>query len=622
MAEYEGEAAAYDEFIARHRLQLSNIPEKLHPELFTKVTSEIFDAAGYYMLQKTGSLRGGFDLVLIVGKLEAESALSLSDHAWTFTPTVQLRDELVGNLLLLERLEFMMGLPPIEEPEEETDDEPEDAQDLIMLVSTHARVSEEEARDVLKKADWEVVNALSSLEHPEEDDGGMDSLHQQIAQQLSINGGEERKPDVKDRAQRVFDSIWKYAQTYSVAWATSDNTVNVQTVWFMCDELGSAITHSETPNSKMITFLYYKPDSTVGIPYSVFWLTDDLEYGDVITRDFVPELIPKGLSRVAYRIALDIYPQNDVEGTQQMLRMELARYKSEVPSRKPKELGTVSALPADRPLRIYEAATQSTASESLGDIQIVGSQGEADIDVGLDATMDSTLLDFGLLAQAVHKTHGAVTWFPAVYCLDESALHLIVADFINRPKDQNWWTMRTADRLDAPQFTTDSLPRIVRQTDLGGRVVAVEWTTDSEVYGSSPFNVSFSFAIVSEKSSLAVFLDIDNFDVRISAPTTSFIDHPASEPTPTLIRDSHGVTHPTPQIFLKNFESTRWSMVLDEVSDAIRGIVQSVASDGAISEGRTCGFYQMQVRIKKSKGVVVEGLRRAGVQNWLSWRSL
>ncbi|TPX49581.1 hypothetical protein SeLEV6574_g01380 [Synchytrium endobioticum] len=596
--EYGDEAAAaaavvsYDDFIKRHRLQLESIPDNLCPVLYSKLKNEILDAGTYFSLQESNGLRGGHDLIATPAEgIAQQSDLFLTDHFFMFMPTKDMQAELASNLKLLERLEAMMGLSAFGSELNDNDDQPDDAEDLVLLVSTAATCSEDAARNALQSHNWEVVEAMSSLEQTDLDD--MHNLQQQIAQQLGGDRQDQehapKKLEVRDRASRAFNEIWKIAQTYSVAWEAEDSTVKVQTVWFVCDEVGTSISHSETPNSKMTTFLYYpKLESTAPIAYSLFWPILDLEYGDLLTRDFVPEMIRNGFSRDAYRIALDIYPKADLKGAKQRLHSELLKYKSDVG-------GSKTLKPLESALKSKPVHMPAT----------------------LTAKAENRLLDFGLLADFIHRAYEAnPAWFPLVYDL-ESQLHLLVAEYFDRSGlAKNWWTVRGSTNLDGYSFTTGALARIARQVDLGGSIVVVEWPQDElEEYGGNPFNMFFNFVVVEHHGSLSALLNTEDFIVRIAQPHLQhYSDHPAHEPTPTLVLD-------TPSTFIKNFSERRLEMIIDEVAEAVGGLIKAIYLDQDVSPNASaCGFFQMQIRIKKGNGIVVEGLRNGIAMDWAGWR--
>jgi hypothetical protein len=69
-------------------------------------------------------------------------------------------------------------------------------------------------------------------------------------------------------------------------------------LWYITDEVGLAIRHSNSPNVKMVPFLYLKDGILMG--YSVFWPTRKISNGDMITRDALPVALKNELHRDIY----------------------------------------------------------------------------------------------------------------------------------------------------------------------------------------------------------------------------------------------------------------------------------------------------------------------------------
>lgn len=82
-------------------------------------------------------------------------------------------------------------------------------------------------------------------------------------------------------------------------------------LWYITDEVGLAIRHSETPNVKMIPFLAVKDGSLIG--YSVFWPIGKISDGDIITRDAMPVALRDKLHREIYSNVI-FKAKNDSEG--------------------------------------------------------------------------------------------------------------------------------------------------------------------------------------------------------------------------------------------------------------------------------------------------------------------
>ncbi|EDO49886.1 predicted protein [Nematostella vectensis] len=85
------------------------------------------------------------------------------------------------------------------------------------------------------------------------------------------------------RIDQVIQEMWRFNNTYQSKTVVIEDEI---TLWYVMDELGSRIQHSDEPTSKM-ALLYYAP---MGISFSVIWPTMDLSYADELTRDYLPNL--------------------------------------------------------------------------------------------------------------------------------------------------------------------------------------------------------------------------------------------------------------------------------------------------------------------------------------------
>lgn len=79
----------------------------------------------------------------------------------------------------------------------------------------------------------------------------------------------------------VYAHMWKFNQTYSCSSLT--NIEDQLPVWYIMDEFGSAINHSNKPNFRIVPFLHI-PEGTA---YSLLFPIKDVEKYDFVTRDFV-----------------------------------------------------------------------------------------------------------------------------------------------------------------------------------------------------------------------------------------------------------------------------------------------------------------------------------------------
>lgn len=78
--------------------------------------------------------------------------------------------------------------------------------------------------------------------------------------------------------------MWKYNQTYQAVMVKGGPQEHM---WYVMDEVGSALTHSNNPNMKCSPFAY----AVNNVIYSLIWPIANIEKGDVCTRDFCPSLV-------------------------------------------------------------------------------------------------------------------------------------------------------------------------------------------------------------------------------------------------------------------------------------------------------------------------------------------
>ena len=68
--------------------------------------------------------------------------------------------------------------------------------------------------------------------------------------------------------------------------------MDAESLWYINDEVGSAINHSDNPNFKITPFLYM-PNNVMDkdmISFSLMWPIKDIKLEEVITRDYLYEI--------------------------------------------------------------------------------------------------------------------------------------------------------------------------------------------------------------------------------------------------------------------------------------------------------------------------------------------
>lgn len=94
---------------------------------------------------------------------------------------------------------------------------------------------------------------------------------------MQISGDTE-----EEKIEKVSRNVWKYAHTYAIA----GNEFSVEDrvpVWYVLDELGSGITHSDQPNFRLVPFIFVPEQIT----FTLLFPIENVEEGDCITRNFV-----------------------------------------------------------------------------------------------------------------------------------------------------------------------------------------------------------------------------------------------------------------------------------------------------------------------------------------------
>ncbi|GMF46794.1 unnamed protein product [Phytophthora fragariaefolia] len=155
---------------------------------------------------------------------DADEALFLVDHAWTFTAD-KVREQLEAVPPLLERMENLMQL------------------------------AAEEASELSKE----------------------------------------------DRVAAVADRVWRYANTYRLGNAKPEDA---STIWYVMDEVGSAIEHGDEPNVRMAPFYFAESQCA----FSLVWTVQPIEGGDFLSRDYFPEFAADAAMHTALLAALFYEP--------------------------------------------------------------------------------------------------------------------------------------------------------------------------------------------------------------------------------------------------------------------------------------------------------------------------
>ena len=291
----------------------------------------------------------------------------------------------------------------------------------------------------------------------------------------------------------VLENMWYYNQTYS---AVGPDGIKQTPVWYVMDECGSAIVHSTHPNVKCSPFAF----AVTGVFYSLLWPLEDINVGDVCTRNFCPHLsmaepqLQRDARLLAFSSSLpDVSPSHFV--------VDLAKFPS-LPrennmvvdvkslSTQPESVNCSLLKAKKLNLKFFLEKNGREKKPVLRDLgcTLVESLTEAEAlwlekwnvlgqRIQHNARInrlggEENLLHRHLLAAHVQETWGNVPWFPMSY---DMSIHLsaLCADHYSRAIS-SYWILRAADpsSFSLRPIVTSDLRRVLRCTEMGHLVAS------------------------------------------------------------------------------------------------------------------------------------------------------
>lgn len=97
----------------------------------------------------------------------------------------------------------------------------------------------------------------------------------------------------EEQVEQVMQRMWRYNSTYTVNSGENSTIESQMPVWFIPDEVGCALTHSDDPNFRIVPFIHLPEQIT----YSILFPVRDIEEGEFASRDFVENLSEPGSKR-------------------------------------------------------------------------------------------------------------------------------------------------------------------------------------------------------------------------------------------------------------------------------------------------------------------------------------
>ncbi|XP_013785928.1 tubulin--tyrosine ligase-like protein 12 isoform X1 [Limulus polyphemus] len=260
----------------------------------------------------------------------------------------------------------------------------------------------------------------------------------------------------------VLSNMWRYNQSYSFG-GTNIEAESASPLWYVMDEFGSRIQHSDNPNFRTVPF-YDVPAQT---SFTLLFPIKQVEYQGEVTRDYIEGLATDALSRKALRIPWEPCDMSDVNWNwyeQSENFLQSGRVKETTPDLTQDFPG----IPTERKLKVY--AEYSVIRENLHHpaFEIVHDENEADI-----LWYNFHFKEYRDLS--ISSPHKMINQFPFEHILTVKDLLAITcrrAAPVNNTVDSNtlktWpkWLPTTYNlKTEVPQFVSYYQQRAVRKLD-------------------------------------------------------------------------------------------------------------------------------------------------------------
>ncbi|KAK6054794.1 hypothetical protein COOONC_07697, partial [Cooperia oncophora] len=226
-----------------------------------------FDAGNYFRILCEETDEGRNWSVFTTKDLHPvdENNIFLVDHAWTFRPH-QARAQLEEHPQLVDRMARLLDLTADDEcVYTEHNEQENDSDHEVTTTDEQERLKVEEKMQACSES-------TSPLPRQESVDARLCYI-------------------VKDDTTVIDDilrKMWQYIQTYTVRFKPEIDEEGLP-IWYIMDEFGVRISHSDTPNAKVVP-LYFIPHNTT---YSVVFLTKEVADGEEICRDYADNALAR-----------------------------------------------------------------------------------------------------------------------------------------------------------------------------------------------------------------------------------------------------------------------------------------------------------------------------------------
>ncbi|CAA7016089.1 unnamed protein product [Microthlaspi erraticum] len=397
-------------------------------------------------------------------------------------------------------------------------------------------------------------------------------------------------------ADRVLGAMWSYLMTYRLA---DEEKIDETSLWYVMDELGSALGHSDEPNFIVSPFLFMPSgnlDSAVS--YSIMWPIKDTRKGDECTRDFLSG-IGEDKQRSARLTAWFHTPENyfihefeKFQQKQQTKAFESLPRKPSVSRSIRHSDGSPLLVHTDLP-QVEEFLTRPefvlTNEPKDADIIWTGMQVDEELKKVVGLTDDQYINQFPFeaclvmkhhLAETIQKAYGTPEWLQPTYNL-ETQLTQFIGDYCVRKRDNsnNLWILKPwnmARTIDTS--ITDNLSAIIRMMETGPKICQ-KYIEHPALFKGKKFDLRY-IVLLRSIDPLEIYLT-EIFWVRLSNNPYSLEKHSFFEYETHFTVMNYGgrkLTHKPTAEFVKEFEqehNVKWLDIHEKVKKLIRQVFEA-----------------------------------------------
>lgn len=397
---------------------------------------------------------------------------------------------------------------------------------------------------------------------------------------------------------RVINAMWLYLMTYRLA---DEEKIDETSVWYVMDELGSALRHSDEPKFRISPFLYM-PDGKLAsaISYSVMWPIQNVEKGEECTRDFLLS-IGEEKQRSARLSAWFHTPENYFI---KQYERYIQNLKATTCTPRPIKLPATTSLHRSdgKALRVYTDLPQVEEHLTRPEFSITAEPKDADIIWTSMQVDEETKAAAGLtdqqyinqfpfeaclvmkhhLAETVEKAYGCPEWLQPTYNLETHLSHFI-GDYHVRKRNglDNLWILKPWNMARTIDTTiTSNLSAIIRLMETGPKICQ-KYIEHPALFQGRKFDLRY-IVLVRSIDPLEIFLT-DVFWVRLAnnqytLQNDSFFEY---ETHFTVMNYRGTLNHMNTPDFVREFEQehqVKWLAIHLRITKMLRSVFESAAA--------------------------------------------